>query len=93
MQRPNKNKSRVVIISDSHLKGYTKRISNCLSDRCRTFGWIKPGTLSKEILDRLTVNLVNLKKRDVISVGAVDVYRNNPNEALMKIIKFVQIQI
>jgi hypothetical protein len=36
---------------------------------------------------------VNLKKRDVsvISTGAIDVYRNNPNEALMKIIKFIQI--
>jgi hypothetical protein len=35
---------------------------------------------------------VNLKKRDVtvISVGANDVYRNNPNEALMQIIKFIQ---
>jgi hypothetical protein len=26
MQTPNKNKSRVVILSDSHLKGCTKRI-------------------------------------------------------------------
>jgi hypothetical protein len=35
---------------------------------------------------------VNLKKRDVIvfSAGANDVYRNNPNEALMKIIKFIK---
>jgi hypothetical protein len=35
---------------------------------------------------------VNLKKRDVIviSAGANDVYRNNPNEALMNIIKFIQ---
>jgi hypothetical protein len=34
---------------------------------------------------------VNLKKHDVIvfSAGANDVYRNNPNEALMKIIKFI----
>jgi hypothetical protein len=38
------------------------------------------------------VDLVNFKKRDVIviSAGANDVYRNNPNEALMNIIKFVQ---
>jgi hypothetical protein len=37
------------------------------------------------------VDLVNLKKRDVIvfSAGA-DMYRNNPNEPLMKIIKFIQ---
>jgi hypothetical protein len=37
------------------------------------------------------VDLVNLKKRDVIviSTGANDVYRNNPNEALTKI-RFIQ---
>jgi hypothetical protein len=73
------------------LKGCTKRINNYLSDEFRTFGWIKPGALAEEILDRLTVVLVNLKKCDVIviSAGANDVYRNNPNEALMEIIKFI----
>jgi hypothetical protein len=37
------------------------------------------------------VDLVNLNKRDVtvFSAGADDVYRNNPNEALIKI-KFIQ---
>jgi hypothetical protein len=33
MQTSNKSKSRVVILSDSHLKGYTKRINNYLSDK------------------------------------------------------------
>jgi hypothetical protein len=58
----------------------------------RTIGWIKPGALVEEILDKQSVDLVNLKKCDVIvfSAGANDVYRNNPNEALMKIIKFIQ---
>jgi ribosomal silencing factor RsfS len=38
------------------------------------------------------VDLVNLNKRDVIvfSAGANDVCRNNANEALMMIIKFIQ---
>jgi hypothetical protein len=64
-----------------------------LSERkVRTFGWIKPGELAEEILDRLTVDLMNLKKHYVIliSAGANDVHRNNPNEALMNIIKFIQ---
>jgi hypothetical protein len=51
MQAP--NKSKVVILSDSHLKGCNKRINNYLSDKFRTFGWIKPGALAGEILDRL----------------------------------------
>jgi GMP synthase-like glutamine amidotransferase len=92
MQTPNKNKSRLVILSDSHLRGCTKRINNYLSDRFRTIGWIKPGVLAEEILGRLTVDLVNLKNHDVIvsSAGSHDVYTNNPNEALMKIITFIQ---
>jgi hypothetical protein len=92
METPNKNKSRVVILSDSHFKECIKGINIYLSDKFRTFGWIKPGALVEEILDRLPVDLVHLKKRDVtvINAGANDVYRNNPNEALMKIIKFIQ---
>jgi hypothetical protein len=47
MQTPIENKSKVIILSDSHLKRCTKRINNYLSDKFRTFGWIKPGTLAK----------------------------------------------
>jgi hypothetical protein len=63
-----------------------------LNDKFRTIGWIKPGALAEEVLESLAVDLVNLKKRDVIviSAGANYVYGNNPNEALMKIVKFTQ---
>jgi hypothetical protein len=93
MQTPNKNKLRAVILSDSHLKVCTKRINNYLnlSNKFRTFGWIKPGTFAEQILDRLTVDLVNFKKHEVIVISAgANVYRNNPNEALRNIIKFIQ---
>jgi hypothetical protein len=49
LQTPNKSKSKVVILSDRQLKGCTKRINNCLSDKFRTIGWIKPGALAEEI--------------------------------------------
>jgi hypothetical protein len=92
LQSPNKSKSKVVILSNSHLQGCTERRNNYLSDKFRTVGWIKPGALAEEILDKQSVDMVNLKKCDVIvfSADANDVYRNNPNEALMKIIKFIQ---
>jgi hypothetical protein len=66
LQSPNKSKSKVVILSDSHLKVCTERINNYLSDKFRTIGWIKSGSLAEEILDKQSVNLVNLKKCDVI---------------------------
>jgi hypothetical protein len=92
LQSPNKSKSKVVILSDSPLKGCTERINNYLSDKFRTIGWIKAGTLPEEILDKQSVDLINLNKHDVIvfSAGANDVCRKNPNEALMKIIKYIQ---
>jgi hypothetical protein len=48
--------------------------------------------LDEEISDKLRVDLVNPKKRDVtvFSAGSNDVHWNNPNVALMKIIKFIQ---
>jgi hypothetical protein len=63
-----------------------------MNDKFRTIGCIKQGALAEEILVGLTVDIVKLKKRDVIviSVGAKDLYMNNPNEALMKIINFIQ---
>jgi hypothetical protein len=71
LQTPNKSKSKVVILSDSHLKGCTKRINNYLSDKFRTVGWIKLGALVEEILDKLMLDLVNLKNRDVIMLVLV----------------------
>jgi hypothetical protein len=52
LQSPNKRKSKVVILSDSHLKGCTERVNNYLSDKFRTIVWIKPGALAEEILDK-----------------------------------------
>jgi hypothetical protein len=74
------------------LKRCTKRINNYLSAKFITIGWIKPGAVADNVLESLTVGLMNLKKHYmiIISTGANDVYRNNPNEALMKIVKFIQ---
>jgi hypothetical protein len=46
-------------------------------DKFRTIGWMRLGTLAEELLDKPTMDLMNLKKCDVIvlSVGANDVYR------------------
>jgi hypothetical protein len=86
-----KRRSKVVILGDSHLTGCTVRIDNYHGDKFRTTGWIKPGALAEEILDNPTLDLVNLNKSDVIvlSAGANDVYMNNSNEALSKIMKFI----
>jgi hypothetical protein len=67
-------------------------IGNHLGDAFRINGWIKQGALAEEILDKPTMDLENLNKHDVIvlSAGANNVYMNNSNVALSKIIKFIQ---
>jgi len=92
MQTSIKCSSKVVILGDSHLKGCTEKINNYLRDTFRITGWTKPGALAEEILDKPTLDLMNLNKRDVIviSAGANDVYMNNSNVALLKITKFIQ---
>jgi hypothetical protein len=92
VQKSNKHSSKVVNLGDSHLKGCIEMINNHLGDTFRITGWIKPGALTEEILDKPTMDLMNLNKRDVIviSAGAKDVYMNNSNVALLKITKLIQ---
>jgi hypothetical protein len=87
-----KQKSKVVILSDSHLKGCVKKINNLLGDSFLISGWTKPGALAEEILDGPNMDLMGLDKQDVIviSAGANDIYRNNSGVALRKTIQFIQ---
>jgi len=66
-------------------------IGNHLGDAFRITGWIKPRAFAEEILEK-PMDLENLNKSDVIvfSAGANNVYMNNSNVALSKIIKFIQ---
>jgi len=51
----------------------------------RIIGWIKPGAQAEEILDKPTMDLMNLNKRDVR-----DICMNNCNVALLKITELIQ---
>jgi hypothetical protein len=62
--------SRVVILSDSHLKGCTERINNYLSDKYGAIGLIKPGVSVEELLNKSMMDLDSLKKSDVIVLSA-----------------------
>jgi hypothetical protein len=68
----NSQLSRVVILSDSHLKGCTERINNYLSGKYGAIGLVKPGMSVEELLDKSMMDLDSLKKIDVsvLSAGA-----------------------
>jgi len=54
--------SRVLILSDSHLRGSTTKINNDLGNSFRTNGWIKPGAPAVDILNIPNSEVVNKKK-------------------------------
>jgi len=89
---PITHSSKVVILSDSHLKGCTEKINSYLGNTFRLTGWTKPGASAEETVGKPMMDLVELNKQDVvvISAGANDVYMNNSSVALLKITKFIQ---
>jgi hypothetical protein len=66
-----KQSSKVVILSDSHLKGCTVMINNYLGDRFRVTGWTKSGSTADETVNKPLMDIVNLNKEDVIVISAV----------------------
>ena len=87
----NSGTPRVLILSDSHLRGCTTKINNGLGNSFRTNGWIKPGAPADDILNIPNSEVANMNLHDVIILcaGANDVYRNNSSVAIRKITKFV----
>jgi hypothetical protein len=75
---------RVLILSDSHLRGCTTKINNYLDNTFRTNGWIKPGASAEEILNTPNLEVASMNSHDliVLCAGANDMYRNNSNVAI-----------
>ena len=90
-QPPKSGKSKVLILSDSYLRGCVVKINNNLATSFRTSGWVKPGAPTEEILNKANLDVVNMKMHDVIVLcaGVNDVYRNNAIVAYRNIINFV----
>ena len=90
-QPSNSGIPRVPILIDSHLRVCTKKIEDHLGNTFRISGFIKPGASTGEMFSTLTMEVVGLNSHDVIVLctGANNIYMNNSNVAILKIIKFV----
>lgn len=79
-----------MIIGDSHVRGCTAKIKDCLSDKFEVNGFVKPGAWSKSLTAK--GEIVNLMKKDFLVFwgGTNDVSQNNSNIGLKYIVNFIK---
>jgi len=69
---------KILIIGDSHVRGLSEKISNCLEESISMFGITKPNTDIETITSPLHLKTGNLTKEDLIIFlgGTNDISRN-----------------
>jgi hypothetical protein len=84
---PNFSKHKVLLIGDSHERGYSENMKLILSDQFQVSGFIKPGAETKAILEQTTNDIDNLLSCDfiILSYGSNDNGRVKLNEVNKKI--------
>jgi hypothetical protein len=87
---PNVMKHKVLIIGDSHLRGYCINKKTCINDRFQVSGFIKPGT--KIILEQTTNEIENLLPSDfiILSCGSNDIVKVKLSEIFSDILDFIK---
>jgi lysophospholipase L1-like esterase len=82
----------VLLIGDSHLRGYSENMKLHLNDQFQVSGYIKPGAGTKIILEQATKDVDNLLARDVIilSCGSNDIGRVKLSMVFNDLINFIR---
>lgn len=85
-------KHKVLLIGDSHLRGYSENMKLYLNDQFQVSGFIKPGAETKTILEQTTKEIDNLLSTDfiILSCGSNDIGRVRLNVVLSDIIGFIK---
>jgi hypothetical protein len=80
---PKCSKHKVLLMGDSHLKGYSENIKYYLNDQFQVSGFIKPGAETKTILKQTSVEVDNLliSVFIILSCGSNDIGRAKLSEA------------
>ena len=85
-----KSKKKIVIIGDSHSRGYATNLKHQLKDKFQIVGYVKPGASTIEIVETAKSDIRDLKKDDVIIVfgGSNDIGKNKASNSLYNLVKF-----
>jgi len=76
--KPESERHKVLVIGNSHVRGLSKKISNCLDDSFSVFGTTKPNADIETITSSIHLKTGNLTKEDLITFlgGTKDFSRN-----------------
>jgi hypothetical protein len=96
-QRPNNSqqekKQKIIIVGDSHTQVSASNIKYNLSDDFDIEGFVKPGVDITSLTSSVTEETKSLTFKDILVFwgGTNDVSRNDSQEGLRKLIKFVEV--
>jgi hypothetical protein len=83
---------KIVIIGNSHSRGYTTEVTNQPTNKFEVISLVKPG-VSCEVLEKSAMSdMVNLTKSDIVVFcgGSSEVSKNNSNIALKDVLYFIK---
>jgi hypothetical protein len=83
---------KILVIGDSHVRGLSEKISNCLEESFSVFGITKPNADIETITSPLHLKTGNLTKEDLIIFlcGTNDIIRNEAKKGLRSLRDFTQ---
>ena len=84
-------KKKIIIIGDSHVKGYATNIKQILGKSAEVLGYVSSGAKLNNIICMAKNEISKLTKKDVvvISGGTVDIAKNEADKGLTHLVKFV----
>lgn len=75
--KPESKRYKILVIGDSHARGLSEKISNCLDDSFRVFGITKPNADIETVTSPIHLKTGNLTKEDlIIFLGGTKDIRN-----------------
>jgi hypothetical protein len=86
------NRQKILVISDSHVRGLSDKVRNRLDDTFSVFGVTKPNADIEAITTPVHLKTGNLIKEDpiIFLVGTKDISRNEAKNGLRSLKDFTQ---
>jgi len=90
--KPESERHKILVTGDSHVRGLSKKISNCLDDSFSVFGTTKPNADIETITSPIHLKTGNLTNKDLIIFfgGTKDISRNEAKKGLRSLQDFTQ---
>jgi signal recognition particle receptor subunit beta len=86
-----RNKKKIIIIGDSHAKGSTANIKQVLGKSTEVIGFVSTGAKLNHLTGKANNEIIKLTRKDTVVIwgGAMDIAKNEADEGLAHLLKFV----